>query len=145
MEVHGERREHAKGGHKMACEEVVGHLQGRIPDYKRPVGTNQVIGAAGAVNQLRPLIAAAMSQAGAVNVPCPTTSMKEETGGRLKEANEVVDDAFVISDFAVFELTCASGFTKGVYTVDGTGLRKSFVLTGRPETSKGERGNNKNE
>ncbi|MCE3051147.1 Galactinol synthase 3 [Datura stramonium] len=35
-------------------------------DYKRPVGTNQVIGAAGAVNQLQPLIAAAMSQAGAV-------------------------------------------------------------------------------
>nr|ADW78840.1 galactinol synthase [Solanum commersonii]ADW78841.1 galactinol synthase [Solanum commersonii] len=37
-------------------------------DYKRPVGMNQVnvIGAAGAVNQLQPLIAAAMSQAGAV-------------------------------------------------------------------------------
>lgn len=32
-------------------------------DYKRVVGTNQVIGA---VNQLQPLIAAAMSQAGAV-------------------------------------------------------------------------------
>ncbi|XP_015071077.1 galactinol synthase 1 [Solanum pennellii] len=37
-------------------------------DYNRSVGMNQVnvIGAAGAVNQLQPLIAAAMSQAGAV-------------------------------------------------------------------------------
>lgn len=35
-------------------------------DYQRPVGTNQVIGAAGAVNQLQPLIAAAMTQASAV-------------------------------------------------------------------------------
>lgn len=37
-------------------------------DYNRSVGMNQVnvIGAAGAVNQLQPLIAAAMSQASAV-------------------------------------------------------------------------------
>ncbi|KAK4372410.1 hypothetical protein RND71_007794 [Anisodus tanguticus] len=43
MEVYRERREHAKGGYKITGEQVVGHLQRRTLDYKKPVVVNQVI------------------------------------------------------------------------------------------------------
>ncbi|MCD7464028.1 glycogenin [Datura stramonium] len=65
MEVHRERREHAKEDINFQ-KKWWDIYKDESLDYKRPVGTNQVIGAAGAVNQLQPLIAAAMSQAGVV-------------------------------------------------------------------------------